>query len=41
LSKTAFSLAGTSIEFVRDGPGPATYFLMKTVEGDTKGVRRK
>jgi hypothetical protein len=41
LSNTMFSLAGSLIEFVRDGPGPATHFLMKTVEGETKAVRRK
>ena len=41
VSESAFSLAGTWIEFVRGGPGPATHFLMKTVEGETKAVRRK
>jgi hypothetical protein len=41
MSETTFSLAGTLIEFVRDGQGPATHFLMKSVEGEDKGVRRK
>jgi hypothetical protein len=41
LSETIFSRAGASIEFVRDGTGPATRFLMSEVEGETKGVRRK
>jgi hypothetical protein len=40
-SSSIFSLAGTSIEFVRDGPGPATHFLMKSVEEEIRGVRRK
>lgn len=41
LSATTFSLTGTSIEFIRDGPGPAAQFLMITVEGETKGLRKK
>jgi hypothetical protein len=41
MSETTFSLAGTLIEFVRDGQGSATHFLMKSVEGEDKGVRRK
>jgi hypothetical protein len=39
LSITTFSLTGTAIEFTRDGPGPATHFIMTTVEGETKGAR--
>ncbi len=41
VSQTIFSQAGNSIEFVRDQPGPATRFLMRTIEDETIGVRRK
>jgi len=41
LSETIFSLAGISIEFTRAGSGPATGFVMRLVEGDTVGLRRK
>jgi hypothetical protein len=41
LSETSFSLTGTLIEFVRDGPGPTAQLLITTVEGEIKGVRRK
>jgi hypothetical protein len=41
VSKTTFSLAGNSIEFVRDEPGPATRFVMRTIEDETIGLRRK
>jgi hypothetical protein len=37
LSLTTFSLTGTAIEFIRDGPGSATHFIMTTVEGETTG----
>jgi hypothetical protein len=40
VSETTFSLAGNSIAFVRDGPGPATRFVMRTIEDETTGVRR-
>jgi hypothetical protein len=41
VSETTFSLAGNSIQFVRDEPGPATRFVMRTIEDETTGVRRK
>jgi hypothetical protein len=41
VSETTFSPAGTLIEFVGDGQAPATHLLMKTVEGEDRGVRRK
>ena len=41
VSETTFSLTGTMIEFVSDGNGPATHFLMKSVESEDKGVRKK
>lgn len=41
VSETIFSLAGTSIEFVRDGPGPAKRFIMRQVETENEGIRRK
>jgi hypothetical protein len=41
VSEAIFSLAGNSIAFVRDEPGPATRFVMRTIESETTGVRRK
>jgi hypothetical protein len=41
VSDTIFSLAGNSIQFVRDEPGPAKRFVMRTIEDETTGVRRK
>jgi hypothetical protein len=41
VSETIFSLAGTSIEFLRDGAGPATRFLLRTIEFESEGVRRE
>jgi hypothetical protein len=41
VSETTFSLAGNSIEFLRDGPGPAARLVMRTVEFENRGVRRK
>jgi hypothetical protein len=41
VSETTFSLAGDSIEFVHDEPGPATRFVMRTIEDETIGLRRK
>ena len=41
VSEGTFSLAGTLIEFVRDGQGPVTHFLIRMVEEETMGVRRK
>jgi hypothetical protein len=41
VSETIFSLAGNSIQFVRDEPGPAMRFVMRTIEDETTGVRRK
>ena len=41
MSETTFSLAGTLIEFVRDGQGPDTHFVMRVVEDEDRGVRRK
>ena len=41
VSQTIFSQAGNSIEFMRDQPGPATRFVMRTIEDETIGVRRK
>src|SRR5260221_12184739 len=41
LSETTFSLAGTLIEFVREESGAVTRLLIKAVEDETPGVRRK
>ena len=41
LSQTTFSLTGTQIQFQRTGPGPATGLVIRSVEGDDTGVRRK
>lgn len=41
LSATTFSLTGTQIIFERNGPGPATGLVIRMVEGDNPGVRRK
>jgi len=41
VSETTFSLAGTLIEFVRDGEGPAMHFVMRMVEEEIRGARRK
>jgi len=41
LSATTFSLTGTQIVFEREGPGPATGLVIRMVEGDDMGVRRK
>jgi len=41
LSENTFSLTGTQIIFQRDGPGPATGLVIRMVEGDSQGVRRK
>jgi hypothetical protein len=40
VSETTFSKAGTLIEFVADGQGPATHFLMTMVEEKIRGVRK-
>jgi hypothetical protein len=41
LSDTNFSLAGTQVIFERGGAGPVQRFVMRTVEGDEAGVRKK
>jgi hypothetical protein len=41
LSQTTFSLTGTQIIFQRAGTGPATGLVIRMVEGDNPGVRRK
>jgi hypothetical protein len=39
-SETTFSVAGTPLEFVKDPQGTVTHFVVRTVEGDQKAVRR-
>jgi hypothetical protein len=41
VSETIFSLAGNSIEFTRNGPGPAMRLVLRTIESEAAGVRRK
>jgi hypothetical protein len=41
LSQDTFSLTGTQILFQRAGTGPATGLIIRMVEGDNVGVRRK
>jgi hypothetical protein len=41
VSGTTFSLAGNSIEFTRNGTGPAPRFVLRTIEFESIGVRRK
>jgi len=41
VSDSIFSLAGTSIIFMRDGSGPAQRLVVRQVEGDSEGVRRQ
>jgi hypothetical protein len=38
-SETTFSVAGQPIEFVKDGNGAVTHFVIHLVEGDQKGLR--
>jgi len=41
ISEKTFSLTGTQIIFQRDGPGPATGVVIRMVEGDDVGVRKR
>jgi hypothetical protein len=41
VSETTFSFYGTIVEFVSDEKGVATQMLIKSVEGEDKGVRKK
>jgi hypothetical protein len=41
ISKTSFSQSGNLIQFVADGQGSVTHFLILTVEGEERAVRKR
>ena len=41
VSEKIFSLAGNSIEFVNNGPGPVSGFVLRTIESESVGQRQK
>jgi hypothetical protein len=41
VAETIFSLAGSSIEFVRNGPGPVSRCVFRTIESESVGERHK
>lgn len=41
MSETSFSYSGTVIEFIQDGQGAVTHFLIHEVEGQDKAIRKR
>ena len=41
MSETSFSFSGTVLQFVADGQGVITHFLMHAVEGEDRAVRKR